>query len=114
MIPERSDDFDPNYYYYDDRMGDLDSDDGVIDNRLSVKHLYHSSTWKKSYIEYDPKPKELIDTSRPTGDFPRFSTFLKLFGIIWPNGVVLLRIVKETNQYTATTNEYGISPSGAT
>jgi hypothetical protein len=47
VIPEGSDDSDPDYYYYNDGMGDSDSDDGDIDNSLSVKHLYCSSTWGK-------------------------------------------------------------------
>jgi hypothetical protein len=67
------------YYHYNDGMGDSKNDDGDTDNPLSVKHLYHSSTWRKSHIEYNLIPKEFSDTSPPKRVFSRFFTFLKLF-----------------------------------
>jgi hypothetical protein len=109
MTLKGSDDLDLDYYYYNDRMGDLDSDDGNIDSPLSVKHLYHSSTWEKSHIEYDSKPKEFTGTSCSMRDFPRFPTFFNLFELFWPDGPILLKIVKETNRYATTTDEHGIS-----
>ena len=38
MIPGGSDDSNPDYYYYNDGMGDSNSDDGDIDNSLSIKY----------------------------------------------------------------------------
>jgi hypothetical protein len=87
---EWSDDSDTTDSHYNDEMGESESDDGDIQNPLSVKHLYRSSTWGKAHIEYNPTPKEFSGTSRPKKDFPRFPTFLKLFALFWPDGPVLL------------------------
>jgi hypothetical protein len=111
---EWSDDSDTSYSHDNDEMGESECDDDDIQNPLSVKHLYRSSTWGKTHIEYNPKPKEFSGTSHLKKDFPRFPTFLKLFVLFWPDGPVLLRIVRETNRYTTTLNEHGISPGGAT
>ena len=79
MIPKGSDDSDMDYYYYNDGIGDLDSDDGNINNPLSVKHLYSSSTQERSHFIYDSKPKKFTGSSHSTRDFPRFLPFFNLF-----------------------------------
>ena len=111
---EWSDDSETIDSHYNDEMGEFESDDGNIQNPFSIKYLYHSSTWGKAHIEYNPTPKEFSYTSHPKRDFPRFPTFLKLFVLFWPDGPILLRIFRETNRYATTPNEHGIFPSGAT